>query len=84
MLLFTVTDQGRGIPVENLESIFDRFHQVDASDSREKGGTGLGLAICRSIVRQHGGEIWAESVMGEGSQFSFTVPMVGVEERRLA
>ncbi|HEY9851922.1 MAG TPA: PAS domain S-box protein [Leptolyngbyaceae cyanobacterium] len=78
-LLFTVRDQGRGIPVNSLESIFERFHQVDASDSRDKGGTGLGLAICRSIVRQHGGEIWAESRMGEGSTFYFTIPMVREE-----
>lgn len=74
-LLFTVQDEGRGIPADKLESIFDRFHQVDASDSREKGGTGLGLAICRSIVRQHGGEIWAESIIGQGSTVYFTIPM---------
>ncbi len=72
-LLFTVKDQGRGIPSYNLESIFERFHQVDASDSRTKGGTGLGLAISRSIVEQHGGTIWAESVLGEGSTFYFTL-----------
>ena len=56
-----VSDQGRGIPVEKLDSIFDRFQQVEASDSRQKGGTGLGLAICRTIVQQHNGSIWAES-----------------------
>ena len=71
---FTVRDDGRGIPPNKLERIFERFHQVDASDSRSKGGTGLGLAICSSIVQQHGGEIWAESVLGEGSSFSFTIP----------
>lgn len=74
-LLFCVRDQGRGIPIDKLESIFDRFQQVDASDSREKGGTGLGLAICRSIVRQHGGEIWVESTLGQGSTFYFTIPV---------
>jgi PAS domain S-box-containing protein len=74
-LLFAVCDEGRGIPADNLESIFDRFHQVDASDSREKGGTGLGLAICRSIIQQHGGAIWAESTAGQGSTFYFTVPL---------
>ncbi|TAF10559.1 MAG: PAS domain S-box protein [Nostocales cyanobacterium] len=74
-LLFTVKDQGRGIPSHSLESIFERFHQVDASDSRSKGGTGLGLAICRNIVEQHGGTIWAESVLGEGSTFYFTLPI---------
>ncbi|MEA5464978.1 PAS domain-containing sensor histidine kinase [Leptothoe sp. PORK10 BA2] len=71
---FTVKDQGRGIPPNKLERIFERFHQVDASDSRSKGGTGLGLAICSSIVQQHGGKIWVESILGEGSSFSFTVP----------
>ena len=73
-ILFTVKDQGRGIPADKIESIFERFHQVDASDSRKKGGTGLGLAICRSIIQQHGGRIWAESVLGEGSSFYFTLP----------
>jgi len=60
-VLFQVKDQGRGIPADKLETIFGRFQQVDASDSRQKGGTGLGLAICRSIVQQHGGRIWVES-----------------------
>jgi PAS domain S-box-containing protein len=72
---FAVQDQGRGIPGKNLESIFERFQQVDASDARLKGGTGLGLAICRSIVQQHSGEIWAESQLGAGSQFYFTLPL---------
>jgi PAS domain S-box-containing protein len=69
-----VRDQGRGIPEDKLESIFERFHQVDASDSRTMGGTGLGLAICRSIVNQHGGRIWATSTVGKGSTFRFTLP----------
>ncbi len=69
-----VRDQGRGIPQDKLESIFERFHQVDASDSRTMGGTGLGLAICRSIVAQHGGRIWATSTPGQGSTFHFTLP----------
>jgi PAS domain S-box-containing protein len=74
-VLFTVRDEGRGIPKDNLESIFGRFQQVDASDSRQKGGTGLGLAICRSIIHKHDGKIWAESVLGEGSTFCFTLPL---------
>ena len=69
-----VRDQGRGIPEDKLESIFERFHQVDASDSRTMGGTGLGLAICRSIVQQHGGRIWATSTLTKGSTFHFTLP----------
>nr|WP_026735318.1 PAS domain S-box protein [Fischerella sp. PCC 9605] len=79
-VLFTVRDQGRGIPADKLESIFERFGQVDASDSRQKGGTGLGLAICRSILQHHGGQIWAESTLGEGSTFFFTLPILSEEE----
>ena len=71
---FRISDEGRGIPAAKLESIFERFKQVDASDSRDKGGSGLGLAICRSIVTAHGGRIWAESQSGQGSTFQFTVP----------
>jgi len=71
----TVRDQGRGIPADKRESVFERFQQVDASDARTKGGTGLGLTICRSIIQQHGGRIWVESRLGEGSAFSFTVPL---------
>ncbi|GAX42781.1 multi-sensor signal transduction histidine kinase [Tolypothrix sp. NIES-4075] len=74
-LLFKVKDQGRGIPADKLESIFGRFEQVDASDSRNSCGTGLGLAICRTIVQQHNGKIWVESVLGEGSTFYFTLPL---------
>lgn len=73
-LCFAIRDQGRGIPPEKLETIFGRFQQVDVSDSRQKGGTGLGLAICKSIVQQHQGTIWAESVLGAGSTFYFTIP----------
>jgi len=69
-----VHDQGRGIPEDKLETIFERFQQVDASDSRAMGGTGLGLAICRSIIAQHGGHIWAESAPGLGASFFFTLP----------
>jgi len=78
-VLFEVSDDGRGIPAENLDSIFGRFAQVDASDSREKGGTGLGLAICRSIVEQHGGRIWAQSEPGQGATFSFVLPAPGTD-----
>jgi signal transduction histidine kinase len=69
-----VHDEGRGIPDDKLEQIFERFQQVDASDSRAMGGTGLGLAICRSIVTQHGGKIWATSSAGQGATFHFTLP----------
>ena len=73
---FAIKDRGRGIPSDKLETVFERFQQVDASDSRDKGGTGLGLAICRKIIEQHGGRIWVESRLGEGSTFYFTLPMV--------
>jgi signal transduction histidine kinase len=72
--LIEIEDHGRGIPSDKLQQIFERFKQVDASDSRTMGGTGLGLAICRSIVQQHGGHIWATSTLGEGSVFHFTLP----------
>ncbi len=72
--VFRVVDEGRGISAGEVESIFERFHQVRLSDALEQGGTGLGLAICRGIVEQHGGRIWVESVVGEGSTFVFTVP----------
>jgi PAS domain S-box-containing protein len=70
----SIIDRGRGIPIDKLESVFDRFHQVDASDSRQKGGTGLGLAICRTIVQQHGGRIWAERNADQGSTFRVLLP----------
>ena len=78
-VILEVTDHGRGIPTDKLDSIFERFQQVDASDSRAMGGTGLGLAICRSIVTQHGGRIWATSEPGhgtpnQGTTFHFTLP----------
>jgi PAS domain S-box-containing protein len=73
-LLIRVRDQGRGIPHHKLQTIFERFQQVDASDSRDKGGTGLGLAICRSIVQQHGGAIWVDSTEGLGSEFFVLLP----------
>ncbi|MGH2735050.1 MAG: PAS domain S-box protein, partial [Actinomycetota bacterium] len=74
--LFEVRDEGRGIPEDMLDLIFERFAQVDTSDSRQKGGTGLGLAISRSIVERHGGRIWVESEVGRGSTFSFSMPLL--------
>jgi PAS domain S-box-containing protein len=71
---FAITDRGRGIPEDKLETIFNRFQQVDASDARDKGGTGLGLAICKSIALQHHGRIWVESKWGHGSTFFLTLP----------
>jgi PAS domain S-box-containing protein len=68
-----VADHGRGIAASKLQMVFERFHQIDASDSRAHSGTGLGLAICKAIVEQHGGTIAVESREGEGSTFSFRV-----------
>lgn len=70
----SVVDSGRGVPADKLETIFDRFQQVDSSDARQKGGTGLGLAICREIVLQHEGRIWAECNSTGGSSFRVFLP----------
>ncbi len=71
---FTVTDTGIGIPYNQLETVFDRFRQVDSSQTRKVGGTGLGLAITRSLVELHGGSISATSSFGNGSKFVFDIP----------
>jgi signal transduction histidine kinase len=72
--MFSVHDEGRGIPVDHLDKVFEAFHQVDASDTRDKSGTGLGLAISREIVETHGGRIWAEACPVRGTAFHFTIP----------
>jgi NtrC-family two-component system sensor histidine kinase KinB len=68
----SVRDDGPGIPPEYQSKIFEKFVQVKG---QETGGTGLGLAICKEIVRAHGGAIWVESLSGQGSTFTFTVPV---------
>ena len=73
-VILSVIDHGRGIPADKLETIFGRFQQVDASDSRQRGGSGLGLAICRTIVMQHSGRIWAERNPVRGSTFRVFLP----------
>ena len=71
----SVTDTGPGIPEVDREKIFEEFQQADSSSTRQKGGSGLGLSISRRIVALHGGRLWVESVLGEGSTFHFTVPL---------
>jgi len=71
---FAVSDTGAGIPADKLDAIFERSFQVARNDRR---GIGLGLYISKCIVQRHGGRIWAESTIGEGSTFSFTLPIDG-------
>jgi signal transduction histidine kinase len=71
----SVSDTGPGIPPQECERIFEKFRQVDSSNTRAKGGTGLGLAIAREIVEMHGGRIWVESTMGHGSTFRMELPV---------
>jgi signal transduction histidine kinase/CheY-like chemotaxis protein len=73
-LIFRVVDQGRGIPEDQLEAVFERFKQVDHPDARAIGGTGLGLAICRSIIQQHGGSIWAQRNVAKGASICIRLP----------
>lgn len=75
MVEICVRDNGKGIPAEHLESIFERFYRVDTRLTREVGGLGLGLTICKRIVELHGGAIWVESVVGQGSTFHVWLPM---------
>lgn len=70
-----VTDEGEGIPAEELPNIFERFYRVDKSRARATGGSGLGLTIAKRLVEAHGGEVEAKSELGRGSRFSFTVPI---------
>ncbi|WP_077215191.1 cell wall metabolism sensor histidine kinase WalK [Bacillus dakarensis] len=79
-LVISISDEGVGIPKENIEKIFDRFYRVDKARTRKLGGTGLGLAIAKEMVEAHGGNIWADSVEGHGTTISFSLPYVQTEE----
>ena len=73
-MILSISDQGLGIPKEDLPKIFDRFYRVDKARSRAQGGTGVGLAIAKEIIKQHNGFIWAKSEYGKGSTFTIVLP----------
>jgi signal transduction histidine kinase len=83
-VLVSVEDTGPGIPPEALQHIFDRFYRADPSRDRASGGAGLGLAIVRELVTAMGGEVSAESVIGEGSRFAFTLPLAIPDDAAIA
>ena len=78
-IILTVSDTGIGIPKADQPRIFERFYRVDVARSREAGGTGLGLAIAKHLVEVHGGRLWVDSEVGQGSQFHFSVPVFNPE-----
>jgi len=75
LLHYRVSDTGLGIAADRLETVFEEFRQGDATVSTQFGGTGLGLSITRKFVEMHGGRVWAESEQGQGSTFSFAIPL---------
>jgi two-component system, OmpR family, sensor histidine kinase VicK len=79
-IIVSISDQGMGIPKENIGKIFDRFYRVDKARARKMGGTGLGLAIAKEMVNAHGGAIWATSEEGKGTKISFSLPYERSEE----
>lgn len=79
-ILFEVQDFGRGIPKDQHDNIFDAFYQVKANGDKRLGGVGLGLAISRGIILAHGGRIWVESILGNGSKFTFLLPTKPVQD----
>jgi signal transduction histidine kinase len=80
LIYVSVSDTGGGIKKEDLPRVFDRFEQLATGGERKTGGTGLGLAISKEIVEQHNGTIWVESEFGEGSKFTFTLPIYSTEK----
>lgn len=80
LVQLSVSDQGMGIPKEQLPRMFQRFHRVDNRDTREIGGTGIGLFLVRAFVEQHSGQIWVESEYGKGTTIHFTLPTTQPEE----
>jgi signal transduction histidine kinase len=74
-IVFTIEDNGSGIPFEKITNLFKKFYQVDTSTKRKHGGTGLGLAICKGIVEGHGGKIWVDTKHTQGTSIKFTLPI---------
>ena len=79
-----VRDTGPGISAADQANLFQEFQQADNSVTKKKGGTGLGLAISKRIIEMHGGKIWLESVVGQGSTFSFALPVIVEQQARQA
>jgi len=79
-VIVSVSDEGMGIPKDNIGKIFERFYRVDKARTRKLGGTGLGLAIAKEMVEAHGGKIWAKSIEGKGTTISFSLPYIRTEE----
>ncbi len=74
-VVLSVEDEGRGIPADDLDEIFDRFFRIDSSNNQRMGATGLGLPLVKEIAKAHGGRVWVESSLGEGSTFFLTIPL---------
>ena len=73
--VFTVEDNGIGIPAEKIDNLFQKFYQTDTSPTRLHGGTGLGLAICKGIVEAHNGKIWVDKTRIKGTAIKFSLPI---------
>ena len=82
-LRFSVADEGLGIPNDQMDKVFQRFHRVNSGDSQRVSGTGIGLFLVKNLVQAHNGAIWVESELGHGSTFSFTLPKVQPPEQKL-
>ena len=83
MIEISVIDTGLGIPENELSKVFEHFHQVDNFETRQIGGSGLGLCICQDIVEHHGGHLWVSSTLGEGSRFTFNLPLLPTNSKRI-
>jgi signal transduction histidine kinase len=73
-VLFTVEDNGKGFPLDEIDGMFHKFYQIDKSPTRKHGGTGLGLAICKGIIELHDGKIWIDKNYTNGAAVKFTIP----------